>query len=230
MFYKLRQSVASRYSDEVDYRKYESQIQNLIDKHITSDEVKTVVESINIFEKEKFQNEINKVIGEAARADTIASRTAKYIQEKMEEDSTFYKKFSEMLKETIKEYELHRISESEYLNRVQSIMDSVLAHKDDTFPEEVCKNDVTKALYGIIREFMVTKNLSVENILKASIFVSLQADEIFKSSKIVDWQNNPDIIKKMKIQIFDMMYDELKIKYSLDISIPEIDSFTEKFI
>ena len=217
MFYKLRQSVASRYSDEVDYRKYESQIQNLIDKHITSDEVKTVVESINIFEKEKFQNEINKVIGEAARADTIASRTAKYIQEKMEEDSTFYKKFSEILKETIKEYELHRISESEYLNRVQSIMDSVLAHKDDTFPEEVCKNDVTKALYGIIREFMVTKNLSIENTLKASIFVSLQADEIFKNSKIVDWRNNPDIIKKMKIQIFDMMYDELKIKYSLDI-------------
>ena len=125
MFYKLRQSVASRYSDEIDYKKYESQIQNLIDKHITSDEVTTIVESVNIFEKEKFQNELNKVIWEAARADTIASRTAKYIQEKIEEDPTFYKKFSEMLKDAIKEYELHRISESEYLSRVQKIMESM---------------------------------------------------------------------------------------------------------
>ncbi len=39
-----------------------------------------------------------------------------------------------------------------------------------------------------------------------------------------------DPTEKNEIQIFDMMYDELKIKYSLDISIPEIDSFTEKFI
>jgi type I restriction enzyme R subunit len=62
MFYKLRQSVAARYSDEIDYRKYESQIQNLIDKHITSGEVSTIVESVNIFEKEKFQNELNKVM------------------------------------------------------------------------------------------------------------------------------------------------------------------------
>ncbi len=62
MFYKLRHSVAARYSDEIDYRKYESQIQNLIDKHISSEEVKTIVESVNIFEREKFQNEIDKVV------------------------------------------------------------------------------------------------------------------------------------------------------------------------
>jgi type I restriction enzyme R subunit len=62
MFYKLRQSVASRYSDEIDYKKYESQIQNLIDKHIISDEVKTVVEIVNIFEKEQFQKQINSTI------------------------------------------------------------------------------------------------------------------------------------------------------------------------
>ena len=50
MFYKLRQSVAARYSDEIDYKKYESQIQKLIDAHIDSDEVKTIVKQVNIFE------------------------------------------------------------------------------------------------------------------------------------------------------------------------------------
>jgi len=61
MFYKLRQSVAARYSDEIDYKKYESQIQKLIDAHIDSDEVKTIVDQVNIFERDKFNEEINKV-------------------------------------------------------------------------------------------------------------------------------------------------------------------------
>jgi type I restriction enzyme, R subunit len=190
MFYKLRQSVAARYSDEIDYRKYESQIQNLIDKHITSGEVSTIVESVNIFEKEKFQNELNKVMWEAAKADTIASRTSKYILEKIEEDPAFYKKFSEMLKEAIKEYEFHRISESEYLTRVERIMNSVLSHTDESFPLEISGNDITKAIYGIIREHIAIKGFSADDAIKAAIFVSLQADTILRNSKIVDWQNN----------------------------------------
>lgn len=230
MFYKLRQSVASRYSDEIDYKRYETQIQNLIDKQIISDEVKTVVEMVNIFEKDKFQNELTKIIWEAAKADTIASRTAKYIQEKMEEDPSFYKKFSQMLKDVIKEYEEHRINESEYLARVQKIMDNVLSHKDDEFPIEISNNDITKAIYWITKEFISNKNLSVDTVKQASIFISLQADKIFKKLKVVDFQNNIDVLRQMKIQLFDIVYDEIKINYKLDVSISEIDLFIEKCI
>lgn len=230
MFHKLRQSVAARYSDEIDYKKYEAQIQKLIDTHITSDEVKTIVAPVNIFEREKFQAEVNKVNGEAAKADTIASRTKKYIQEKMEEDPAFYKKFSEMLKDTIKEYEAHRILESEYLSRVEKIMDNVVAHKDEGFPEEVSTNDVTKAIFGIAKELVVEKHLSPETIRAVCIFISLQADTIFKQLKIVDWQDNSDIINKMKMQIFDSVYDEVKTKYNIDVSIADIDLFTERCI
>lgn len=228
MFYKIRQSVAARYSDEIDYKKYEWQIQNIIDKHITSDVVKTIVEPVNIFEKEKFQNEINKVVWEAAKADTIASRTAKYIQEKMEEDESFYKKFSQMLKDVIKEYEDHRISEIEYLKRVQKIMDSVLSHQDEEFPEEICINDVTKAIYWISLEFLNDKNLDKQDLKAISIFVSLNSDNIFKNLKIVDFQNNKDVLNKMKISLFDMIYDEVKIKHKLDITISDIDLFVDK--
>ena len=147
MFYKLRQSVAAKYFDEIDYKKYESQIQKLVDAHIDSDEVKTIVKPVNIFERDEFNKEVKKVVGEAAKADTIASRTKKYIQEKMEEDPAFYKKFSEMLKDTIKDYEEHRISEKEYHEHVNKIMEDVLNHTDESFPEEVKDNDVAKAIY-----------------------------------------------------------------------------------
>ena len=59
--------------------------------------------------------------------DKIASRTAKHITEKMDEDPAFYKKFSEMLKDAIRAYEEHRINETQYLNKVTEIMNAVLS-------------------------------------------------------------------------------------------------------
>ena len=39
MFLKLRLAVVERYSDEVDYKQYEGQIQKLIDTHITTEKI-----------------------------------------------------------------------------------------------------------------------------------------------------------------------------------------------
>lgn len=230
MFYKLRQSVASRYSDEIDYKKYESQIQKLIDTHITSDEVKTIVEPVNIFEREKFQKEIDKVVWEAARADTIASRTSKYIVEKMEEDPVFYKKFSEMLKDVIREYEQQRMSESEYLTHIQEIMNKVLSHEDEDIPKELVNHDVARAIYGLSKEFIWSYDLSADMTRKICLYISLQSDDIIQTLKIVDRQNNPHIVKKIKINLFDVIYDELKDTYKINVSISDTDLFIDKCI
>jgi type I restriction enzyme R subunit len=39
MFLKLRNAVQTRYSDTINYKQYESQVQKLIDKHIQTDEI-----------------------------------------------------------------------------------------------------------------------------------------------------------------------------------------------
>ena len=65
----------------------------------------------------------------------------------MDEDPAFYKKFSQMLKDTIREYEEQRISETEYLSRVKELMEGVLFHKDDEIPESIRENDLAKAIF-----------------------------------------------------------------------------------
>ena len=137
MFVKLRSSVQLRYSDTIDYKQYESQIQKLIDRHVESGAVKKMTELVNIFDTEAFEQEVEKITGTAAKADTIASRTSRFITEKMDTDPVFYKKFSQLLKETIEAYEQGRISELEYLHRVQKYKDDVLAHTDSELPEEL---------------------------------------------------------------------------------------------
>ncbi|MEP5236941.1 MAG: HsdR family type I site-specific deoxyribonuclease, partial [Cyclobacteriaceae bacterium] len=157
MFMKLRMAVIERYSDKVDFKQYEGQIQKLIDTHIQTDEVRVITDLVNIFDKDKFQDEVEKTTGKAAKADKIASRTSKHISEKMDEDPAFYKKFSEMLKTAIKDYVDRRITEAQYLNKVQEIMNSVLSHTDSEMPESLRDKEVAQAFYGLNMEFLTEK-------------------------------------------------------------------------
>lgn len=140
-FMKLRNAVQERYSDTVDYKQYEGQIQKLIDTHIESGEVQVITDLVNIFDKERFAEEVEKISGKAAKADTIASRTAKYITENMDTDPAFYKKFSQMLKETISQYEQGRIDEAEYLTQATDLMNKVLNHTDSEIPDVLKDNN-----------------------------------------------------------------------------------------
>ena len=229
-FIKLRAAVLQRYSDIIDYKQYEGQIQKLIDTHIQTDEVKPITELVNIFDEEKFQQEVEKTIGEAAKADKIASRTSKHISEKMDEDPAFYKKFSEMLKDTIKAYEEHRISEIQYLDKVKNIMESVLSRTDSEIPAVLLKMDIARAFYGITREGLKNK-IEDEEILKViSSEIAISADKIIQDLNIVDWQIKIDILKRMLHLIGDYLIDEVKDKYNLALSYDEIDNIAEQII
>lgn len=236
MFLKLRLAVVERYSDEIDYKQYEGQIQKLIDTHITTEKIETITELVNIFDKDKFQQEVENTTGKAAKADKIASRTAKHITEKMDEDPAFYKKFSQMLKETIADYEAKRISEAQYLSRVQDIMNNVLAHTDNDIPEQLKERDVAKAFYGLTVEALSEK--IQDNIVRKEVATqtALQIDDLIQSSvldngkPIIDWQYKTNITGKLLIEIGDYLIDEVRDKYNVDLSFKDMDKIAEDCI
>ena len=236
MFLKLRLAVVERYSDEIDYKQYEGQIQKLIDTHITTEKIETITELVNIFDKDKFQQEVENTTGKAAKADKIASRTAKHITEKMNEDPAFYKKFSQMLKETIADYEAKRISEAKYLSRVQDIMNNVLAHTDNDIPEQLKDRDVAKAFYGLTVEALSEK--IQDNIVRKEVATqtALQIDDLIQDSvldngkAIIDWQYKTNSTGKLLIEIGDYLIDEVRDKYSLDLPFRDMDKIAEDCI
>ena len=236
MFLKLRLAVVERYSDEIDYKQYEGQIQKLIDTHITTEKIETITELVNIFDKDKFQQEVENTTGKAAKADKIASRTAKHITEKMDEDPAFYKKFSQMLKETIADYEAKRISEAQYLSRVQDIMNNVLAHTDNDIPEQLRDKDVAKAFYGLTVEALSQK--IQDNVVRKEVSTqtALQIDDLIKESvldngkPIIDWQYKTNITGKLLIEIGDYLIDEVRDKYNVDLSFKEMDKIADDCI
>lgn len=235
-FSKLRLSVRQRFADVVDFKSYEMQIQKLIDKHVTSHEVKPITELVNIFDKEKFEEEVEKVVGTAARADTIAHRTAKHIHEKMEEDPAFYKRFSELLKETIRAYEERRISEAEYLRKSQEIEESVLNRTGSDIPEVLKERAIAQAFYGITFEF-IKLQVPDENLARSiAADAGIGIDDLVQSIVLdngkpkVDWGNKSNLIGQLEISIGDFLMDDIRDKYNLKLTFGDIDDIAGKSI
>ena len=234
MFMKLRSAVIERYSDTIDYKQYEGQIQKLIDTHITTEKVEIITELVDIFDKEKFQQEVENTTGKAAKADKIASRTSKHISEKMEEDPAFYKKFSQMLKETIAEYEAKRITEVQYLNKVQEIMNNVLAHTDSDIPEVLRDKDVAKAFYGLsleslsekIQDSIIRREISTQAAL--NIDEMIQKAVLDNGKSVIDWQFKTNITGKLQIEIGDYLIDEVRDKYNINLTFGELDEIANR--
>ncbi|MEG2339760.1 MAG: type I restriction endonuclease subunit R [Odoribacter sp.] len=237
MFLKLRSAVQERYSDTVDYKQFEGQIQKLIDTHIESGEVKIITELVNIFDKERFAEEVEKITGKAAKADTIASRTARHITENMDTDPVFYKKFSQLLKETIAAYEQGRIDEIEYLCQVSEYMEKVLSHTDSDIPASIQDNNAARAYFGL--SFEVYKSVAKDTTfdLKAlALKTANTIDSIIRryatdnEKTVVDWQNKGQLIGKMKIEIEDYLIDEVKQKYDISMTFDDIDMIINRCV
>lgn len=237
MFIKLRSAVQERYSDSIDYRKYEGQIQKLIDTHIESSEVKVLTELVDIFDKEKFSEEVEKIIGKAAKADTIASRTAKHITENMDTDPAFYKKFSDLLKETIAAYEQGRIDEAEYLKQVTAHMEAVLSHTDSDIPAVIFDNNTARAYFGLCMEtFKPVWEKKEFPAKETALETALAIDSIIRKyvldngQTVIDWPAKSNLIGKIKIEIEDYLIDEVKRKYDIPLTFDEMDQIIDRSV
>ncbi len=225
-FMNLRASVRRRYAEAIDYGEYEGKIQKLIDEYVGAGEIINITDLVNIFNKEEFEKELEKIEGKAARADTIANRTKKAIHEKWDEDPAFYKKFSKLLEEVIAEYRQKRIDEAEYLMKVTEIMDSVREKKDSGIPESVRDNEDARAFYGLVNEALQD---IIENGNEISARAGMEIHNIIEKNKIVNWERNRDVRKKMEQEIDDYLFD-LKESESINLNLNIIDKLIEDIL
>lgn len=154
----------------------------------------------------------------------------------MDEDPAFYKKFSQLLKETIADYETKRITEAQYLSKVQEIMDNVLTRTDNEVPDALKEKEEAQAFYGISKE-LLSEKIQDEIILKeVSVQTALNIDELIRKSVLdngkpmIDWQNKSNITGKLLIEIGDYLIDEVRDKYNINLSFGEMDKLAEDCI
>ena len=87
-----------------EHKRIRAEIQKLLDDHVVAMPAEVVVELVNINDPNALEAVVKETgVSSASKADRIASATRKAINEKMEEDPGFYKRFSVLLEETIRD-------------------------------------------------------------------------------------------------------------------------------
>jgi type I restriction enzyme R subunit len=223
-FHNLRVAVRQRYAETIDYKDYERKVRKLLDSHIRSSDVVTVVEQVNIFDVEAFEAEIAKLPTTAARADTIAHHVKRTVTENMEKDPAFYARFSKLIDETIQAYREGRISEAEYLQRTTEIMQAVQSGKDASTPEKLRRYRDASAYYGVIREPLAqytvnAPELSMEDLIAD---VAIRLEQIIEERKIRDWTTNPDVQNQIKFAMEEYLYS-IKGRYNIPLTGGDMD-------
>lgn len=226
-FIKLRSSIQRRYAETVDFGEYEPKIQKLLDVHVGTGEVETITPLVNIFDKEAFAHEITSLSGESSRADTIAHRVTHSIHEHMQEDPAFYKRFSEMLNETIRAFREDRLKANEYLKKVTEIMNAIVNRTDDDIPQQLKNKDAAKAYYGTLHEILNRFKNSQKDYENFLANTSLAIDEVIEHQRKVNWIQDIDTQNRMKNEIEDQLF-ELKKHSSLDLTYADIDAILEQ--
>ncbi|RYX99130.1 DUF3387 domain-containing protein, partial [bacterium] len=212
---------------KIDYKEYEKKIQKLLDNHISSDEIMKITELVNIFDKDKFEEEVSKLKTPSSRADTIASRTIAVCRQKMDEDPVFYAKFSKLLEVAIEAHKNQRISDVEYLNNVNEAMESVRNRTADDIPVKIKHLDVARAFYGITLQVLNRNPVDNLDLKDISADAAIRIDEIIQRNLVVDWFQKDDVKNNMRNQIDDYLYS-VKGRYNIPISNDDIDLIIEQ--
>jgi type I restriction enzyme R subunit len=208
---ELRKSVKIRYHEEVDFGKYEKQMQKLLDTFISAEEVNQLTKLVNIFDTD-FDKELERIIGDNARADTIISASTKVISEKREQNPAYYDRLSKRIQEILDEYKDGRLSDEDKLKHAKDIRSMLMQKSNDDldeYPEKIKNNPTARTFYDNLLANM--KDISSEVFIE----VILKIDSIFKeASKKPDWENNSDVKNAIDQKIDDILW-ELENKHNV---------------
>jgi type I restriction enzyme R subunit len=226
-FENLRRSVRIRYGEAIDHREYEDRVQKLIDSYVGTEGIEQIVDPVDIFSDEFFEmQDQQKERSDASKADEIASKTKKVIEERMDEDPALYRKFSELIEETIQKFLDDRISEKAYLEKVKQINQGVKDGMWDNTPNALKERPVARSFYNTVKtemeEFFEDEYLPVDEAKREELYTEagIKLDNIVDGLTIVDWETNPDVKNEMFIAIEDYMIEvfrKLDLKRDFDV-------------
>ncbi len=205
---ELRKVVQLRYHETCDFGKYEEQMQKLLDTFVSAKEVNELTKLVNIFETE-FEEEVHRVEGKNAKADTILSAVSAVVKEKMESNPAFYKSIAEQIEDVIDEYKAKRLSEEEKLAKAKQLKDLITGMAKpnlDKYPNELEDKKILLAIYDNLSDILGSLEVvDFELIIKN---LTLKFDEIYsEAAKKPEWYKNKDVENEITSAMEDVLWD-----------------------
>ena len=227
-YQKLRATVKLRYSETIDHKEYEAKMQKLLDNYVVAKEIMRITEPVDVTDSEQFDKELEQMNSERGKADTIRTRLTRTISEKSKEDPAYYKKFSVRIQETIEEYRNKRISDGEYLQKMQNIKEDFRkGNSGINYPSNI-NTENSRAFYGVIYDKLVPRmkeNANIEEVGEIALCIQKEIESKIKR----DWHYNTDIHNEIAQAIDDTIF-MYATKKGIALDLEELDKLIEEII
>lgn len=233
-YQELRRSVKIRYSDTIDHKEYESNMQKLMDNYIAAEDVIRITNPVDILDKKGFEEELNRLGSPRAKADAIRTRVSRSISINWDENPAFYKKFSERIEETLQAYKDKRISEREYFDRMNDLKnDYQKGYSGIEYPNNIKYNPNAQAFYGVTADVIkessnyhtgnTIESISQEQIAELSILIE---NIVGKYTKI-DWHDNTYVHNRIEQEVEDLLFDFAETN-NIELDFDQIDKMLKE--
>jgi type I restriction enzyme, R subunit len=227
-FMELRESVARRYAERVDFKQLQGPIQKLLDTFVGAGLVQTLVEPVSIFDKEAFAHEVEAAGDPGAMAELIANRVRKAIHEHMDEDPVFYTRFSELIKKAIEDAQAKRMTQLELLGTMRDLSDRVRDRRAfDDSPKILRGKENARVYFDVAKERLKAPSPALSDAELAEL--ALRVDAIVTAKRRVDWSEDVDVQNQMKIAIEDELF-ALGKAHSIRLDFDVIDQLLDRLI
>ena len=227
-YQKLRATVKLRYSETIDHKEYEAKMQKLLDNYVVAKEMMRITEPVDITDAENFDKELEKMGTDRGKADAIRTRLTRTISEKSKEDPAYYKKFSTRIEETIEAYRNRRITDSEYLQKMQDIKEDFRkGNSGISYPTNITTEN-SRAFYGVIYDKLIPRmkeNANIEEIGEIALTIQREIESKIKR----DWHYNTDIHNEIA-QVIDDTIFMYATRKNINLDLEELDKLIEEII
>ncbi len=214
-FNKIKEMIKLASCDYIDLKPYEVDMRYILDTYIKAEDSRVVSELGNMSlvelllqgDKKDVDDVLKGIPGnKKAKAETIDNNLQYEIVRKMDSNSVYYGKLSEMLQKIIIQRKIDAISYEEYLRQVVELAEAILhPENQDIYPDDIKDSSAKRALYDYFDE-----NVEITIDVDGAIRVAIQPE----------WKKNRQKQQKIRAAIYNKL---LKHDYSQEKAVEETE-------
>lgn len=223
-FVELKKIQKIKNAETVDFSKYEDQIRRILDKYVSAEYVTELAEPICVSESAEFNAYIEKAergLSDKSKAEAIAAQTQRTIKENYNKDPEFYRHFSEKISRLIAELRSAKEEDVKALwGEVRQVQNQVVDYEYSDIPAPLKERKLLHPYFRNLKKQLANYPLSAEQ-LCAVVETIVQ---LIEQHKIVDWDSNIEVERRVRIEIEDYLFDTVKDQFGIPLTLDEIDT------
>lgn len=228
-FVELKKIQKIKNAEVVDFSKYEDQIRRILDKYVTSDYVVELTEPLCLSETDAFNEYIESAkrgLSPRSKAEAIAAQTRRTISERYHRDPEFYNRFSEKIEELIARLKSAGREDLQLLLELaRGYQGQVEEYEDSDIPDYIKGSKKYHPFYrGTVK---LLSGFAVSPELHCSIVADLYS--VIGRNRIVDWERNIEVRRKVRREMEDYLFDQVKGEHSIPLDIDTIEALVARF-